>query len=233
MKEIQKFLTEGYPKNPDTIILKNSFYPNGLREIDIYNHYMSVKDNLLEWIGNNEISFFLSINGKTVVKRKSVSLTRDNYKDSITGRTLSVYINQKRLTDSLIIDVDLHKNSNDIRKLIKYSKEFTKILKMNFSIKWIQSLYSSQRGIHINTKLNRKFDVDKLRIKCEKIFSSEYSKDSNVSVNDRSQSKREINIDLNSTMREKSLYISKYSLTKDGLICNSINLGYSKIQGIS
>ena len=37
----------GYPKNPDSIVLKNKYYPNGLKEIDIWNYYQKNKRNML------------------------------------------------------------------------------------------------------------------------------------------------------------------------------------------
>ena len=42
-----------YPENPETIVIKNRFYPRGLREIDVWNHYQKVKRQLLA--ENNKI----------------------------------------------------------------------------------------------------------------------------------------------------------------------------------
>lgn len=48
-----------YPQNPNTIIIKNEYYPTGLKEIDIWNYYQKVRTNLLkETIGKNLIVFF-------------------------------------------------------------------------------------------------------------------------------------------------------------------------------
>ena len=57
----QHILTEAVPTNPQTIILKNKYYPKGLTENQIYNYYMSVKKLLLNYIGKRTVSFFLMI----------------------------------------------------------------------------------------------------------------------------------------------------------------------------
>jgi len=36
-----------YPQNPETIIIKNVFYPKGLKEIDVFNYYIQHKNLIM------------------------------------------------------------------------------------------------------------------------------------------------------------------------------------------
>ena len=47
------------PQNPETLVLKNEFYPNGLREIDIWKYYQKERTNILrETLGKTLMIFF-------------------------------------------------------------------------------------------------------------------------------------------------------------------------------
>ena len=61
------------PQNPETLVLKNEYYPNGLREIDIWNYYQKVKNQLLrETIGKNLIVFFAIDLNKTGLDSRAI-----------------------------------------------------------------------------------------------------------------------------------------------------------------
>ena len=81
MKIIDKFLTESFPDNPEDVILKNQYYPSGLKEVDVYTYYMKMKPRILSWIGKRKSAFFLRIDDDLVVKRKidgkEIKLTND------------------------------------------------------------------------------------------------------------------------------------------------------------
>ena len=60
-----------YPANPETIVIKNKFYPKGLREIDIWNYYQKAKVNILRNTINRDIMFFIMVDvNKPIVRRK-------------------------------------------------------------------------------------------------------------------------------------------------------------------
>ena len=44
-----------YPENPETIILKNRFYPKGLKEIDIWNYYQKVRSLVVKNTSNRDL----------------------------------------------------------------------------------------------------------------------------------------------------------------------------------
>ena len=56
------------PKNQESVVLKNKFYPSGLKEKQIYDYYLSIKNNLLNWIGkNNPVGFFLMMEDQSII----------------------------------------------------------------------------------------------------------------------------------------------------------------------
>jgi len=99
-----------YPKNPETIVLKNSFYPNGLTEIQIWNHYQKYKSKLLEQNKNRSMMMFLYLeNGKLIVKKKVGELIRlnsQNYDSIISGRSISLHSLMNKTEDIGVIDID-------------------------------------------------------------------------------------------------------------------------------
>ena len=104
-------LQESYPDNPDTIILKNQFYPGGLTEEDIYKYYISIKDKLLNQINRRDIMIFFAADlNKIIVKRKQpdgrfYKLSKSNYDNLITGRTISIHSTMNKREDFGIIDI--------------------------------------------------------------------------------------------------------------------------------
>jgi hypothetical protein len=69
-----------YPDNPDTIILKNKYYPTGLKEIDVWNHYQRVKSGILSEVKNKDVMFIIMVAlNKQVIRRKIPRLTPQDY----------------------------------------------------------------------------------------------------------------------------------------------------------
>ncbi len=50
-----------YPENPETIVIKNKYYPRGIREIDIWNYYQSVRRGLIDQTFNRDLLFFFMV----------------------------------------------------------------------------------------------------------------------------------------------------------------------------
>jgi len=235
MKFYSKFLKEFYPDNPNQIVLKNKYYPSGLREIDIYNHYLNYEDKLLKWIDNRYVGFFINVNGQRIMKRrinnKPITLTKENFKDLITGRTNTIFVEHPTQTNYYVIDVDPGKNISrdttieiiaDIHnhlflRLLTYKKEI---------------LITSSTGFHIIGTIPNKKNINHIRKLIEDMLnfivkSKKYT--SKVLVNKKGRDPNTINLDL-TPMYEKSLHISKFSLTKDGLICDDISKGLQTIR---
>jgi hypothetical protein len=234
MKIITKFLTEHFPTHPLDTVIKNKFYPRGLREIDIYNYYLSQKENLLKWIDGRNVGFLIRTDFNTTVmirnmKGKIIYLTESNFEDLITGRTNVIYVIHPELTDYFVIDIDVGPNLT-----MKHCKNALNILlHSNLNLKKHEAIYTSDKGIHligyVSVPSNLEILRGELEISLEEI-SDKVNQQSNIKflVNTKGRKSNTINFDL-SSMYPNSLHISKYSLTKEFLICNDVNLGLKKI----
>jgi len=59
----------GKPQNPTTVILKNKFYPQGLREIDVWMYYHEVKRELIrENVGLQMMIYIMAEMNKPIIK---------------------------------------------------------------------------------------------------------------------------------------------------------------------
>jgi len=101
----------GYPANPNTVILKNKYYPQGLKEIDVWNYYQKVKNKLLKEVRFRDLMIYIMTDKGPVIQRKGKStrfirLNPSNYDEIITGRTISIHSTMRRSEDIGIIDVD-------------------------------------------------------------------------------------------------------------------------------
>ena len=86
-----------YPQNPETVVIKNKFYPQGIKEIDIWNYYQRVKTPLLDATRNRDLMLEIMVDlNKPIIRRrgaggKVIRLTPKNYDEVITGRTVSIH----------------------------------------------------------------------------------------------------------------------------------------------
>jgi hypothetical protein len=102
-----------YPENPDTVVVKNKFYPRGLTEGDVYEYYQKVKGMILPEVRSRDLMFFLMVEqNKPVVRRKDkggkyIRLTMRNYDQMITGRTVSIHSGMGAYETIGIIDIDV------------------------------------------------------------------------------------------------------------------------------
>jgi hypothetical protein len=69
---INKFLQESAPTNPHDIVVKNKYYPQGLREVDIYSYYLNNQDRILKWIAGRRVAFRIAIDERSSVIRRKI-----------------------------------------------------------------------------------------------------------------------------------------------------------------
>ncbi len=211
-----------YPKNPDTIILKNKFYSKGLREIDIWNYYQKNKTQILKETRNRELMFAIMVDkNKPILKRKEklkfIKLTPQNYDTLITGRTITIYSTMGFYEDFGIIDIDTNIWSQakiatkDVYEYIIDHIGFINSAKIRFT---------GKTGFHIICKFNRKNKIDAIRFLLKhELQRSDLSKKYTI------ESKRQkgiVNLDL-SPNKLRGAYITNGSLSLLGLKCMEIN----------
>lgn len=165
-----------YPENPDTIILKNKIYSRGLREIDVWNYYQSVKPKLLAQTKNQDLMFVLMADmNKPVIRRnvkgRTIRLTPQNYDQIITGRTLSIHTAMSSTSTFGIVDVDV-----DERDGLSWAKKATKdtydfIMDKVPVVKKAQIRFTGKSSFHIICDFERRMKVDTMRFLLQKFLS--------------------------------------------------------------
>ena len=214
-----------YPKNPDTIIVKNKYYPYGLTELDVWNYYQKVKYKLIQFLDNRTVFFDIATDlNHTVIRRKGKDsrlffINTSNFEEVITGRTLAVHGVMNREENFGIIDIDIDNldmakdTANDVYNFIKNGK-------IDF-IKSVSIRFTGKTSFHIICNLRRKMDIDIIRV----LLRSELI-NSNLIRNYTVESKRRRgipNLDLSSN-KINGGFISLNSLSIVGLPCIELSI---------
>jgi hypothetical protein len=158
-----------YPENPETIVVQNEFYSKGLREIDVWNHYQTVKQRLLKEVMNRNVMFGIATDLNSVVLRRKgagqdyIRLTHENYDTLITGRTLTVYseMNPYERFGIVDIDVDPYDGWKWARKVAHDTYEYL-VDKVPF-ISTVKIRYTGKTSFHIVCDFGRKNKIDSIR----------------------------------------------------------------------
>lgn len=158
-----------YPENPNTIVLKNKYYPRGLREIDVWNHYQKYKREILKDTFNRDLMFFVFVDmNKSVVRRrgvggKTIRLDPKNYDSIITGRTVSLHGAMKTIEEFGIIDIDIdpkdgfrwaRKVTLDVYDLVMDKMPFVSSASIRFT---------GKESFHIICNLGRQARIESIR----------------------------------------------------------------------
>lgn len=224
-----------YPENPETIVIKNEFYPKGLREIDIWNYYQKVKNNLLKETFNRNIMFAIMVDLNTPIMRRKlrgmdyIRLTKDNYDQLITGRTITIYSEMGIYERFGIIDIDVDPNYDGFkwaRKVALDTYDYV-IDKIPF-ISSATIRYTGKTSFHIICDFGKKIKVETIKFLLErelrksplaKAYTINYKRTPGVP-----------NLDL-SPNKIRGAYITLHSLSTIGLKCSDVE--YSKVRGFN
>lgn len=211
-----------YPKNPDNIVIKNKYYPNGLTELDIYNYYIDNKKLILKNLGNRNNAFtIIDENSKVIFKRYEKSqlgllykLNKNNYDTIITGRTITIHSIMGAAESFGIIDIDsedLNQTKMAANNIINYFKNKTNY---KFDIR-----FSGGTGFHIYIYFNRLYFIDDIkRILIKELHKGKF--DEKYNINKTRGIK--VNLDLSSNKRNGA-FITTGSLSNSGLISKLIS----------
>ena len=164
-----------YPKNPDSIVIKNKYYPNGLKEIDIWNYYQKVKSKLLTEVQNRNIGFAIATDTNNFVLRRKgktgvIRLNSKNYDEIISGRTVVIYSEMNRYEQIGIIDIDIteydgfkwaRKAALDVYDFVMEKMQIVKTATIRFT---------GKTSFHIICEFNRKMDIDTIRFLIKKFL---------------------------------------------------------------
>jgi len=164
-----------YPENPETIVVRNKFYPKGLREIDVWNHYQKVKRQLLIETKNLDLMFVIMTNVNTAVmvrkyKGKNIRLTPQNYDEIITGRSVSIHNSMGSISSYGIIDIDVDPRDN-FRWAIKATKDtYDFVMDKMPIVKKAKMRFTGKSSFHIFCDFERSMKVDVMRFLLQKFL---------------------------------------------------------------
>jgi hypothetical protein len=163
------------PKHPETIVIKNKFYPRGLKEIDIWNYYQKVKKQILQETFNRNLMFSIMVDvNQTIIRRKSkvgfIRLTPSNYDNIITGRTVAIYPEMSAYENFGIIDIDIDPSDG-----FKWAKKTTFDV-YNFVMDKMPLVttatikFTGKTSFHIICHFRNKMKVDSIRFLLRKFL---------------------------------------------------------------
>ena len=221
----------GKPTNPKTVILKNRFYPRGLREIDVWYYYHSVKRELIsENVGLQMMVYIMTEMNKPVVRRrgaggKPIYLDNKSYDDIVTGRTISFHAGMNPQTRWAIIDVDISPTDSlrDAKEATLNTYDY--IMDKIAFIRSAQIRYSGKTSFHISCDFGRTMRADTVRFMLEK-FLRQSPLAKVYSINAKKAAAGIPNLDLNRNAF-KANHISLHSLSVWGLKC--MDVGYNQL----
>ncbi len=214
------------PQNPETIVIKNKFYPTGLKEKDIYNYYQKVKRDLLKETFNRDLMFFIVISlNKNIIRRKMkdgkyIRLYPKNYDTLVTGRSLSIHSAMSNIEEIGIIDIDI-----DPRDGFRWAQKATAEV-YNFVmndmpvISTAQIRFTGKTSFHIVCNFGRKNRIDAIRFLLQKFLNN-----SDLSRRYSVAGRRALgvpNLDLTINKRNGN-FITLHSLSILGLRCMEVS----------
>ena len=159
-----------YPKNPETIIIKNKYYPKGLTELNIWDYYQKEKSRILNETRGRDLMFFIAIDlNDFIIRRKGIEskyiqLTNSNYDNIISGRTVSIHCGMKQYEDICVIDID----SDDFNKAKKATLDVYEIMMKASFINTVQIRFTGKTSFHIFCKLSKKIKIETIKFLTQK-----------------------------------------------------------------
>jgi|GEM_PF-1645299 len=211
-----------YPKNPETVILKNKFYPKGLTEKDIWDHYQRVKTELLKQTVQRDLFVYIMTDKGPIVKRKGqdtefIRLNPSNYDDVITGRTISIHSTMRQYEDIGIIDID----TDDFRWAKQACMDVVEI--SDDALPFLSRVtvrYTGKTGFHVICHFGKKIKIDGIRFLLRKfLLESELGKKYTIEAKRRPGIP---NLDL-APNKYRGGFITLHALSIMGLRCMEVD----------
>ena len=210
-----------YPSHPDTILIKNEFYPNGLTERMVHNHYIKNEKKILEELDFRPVILFISTKpNELIVKRNlgnnPIILDHTNFLEVVHGRVLSLSVERGETARYFCVDIDSGPTPNEA----KLKKAVEDVLKSSISVPSSKyKIISTSSGYHIYFYLKRPLPIrtahQLLKTALIMEFSDKYIVDGKVPTGD------EIKLDTTPT-RYRGSHVVPNALCRNGLIAMDV-----------
>lgn len=220
---------EGYPEHPTSILFRNKYYPKGLVQRAVWDHYDKYRKKIIKEINYRPVTLFIKTEYEYIVRRKinntAIILSSSNFNQIITGRTVALAVETGSNSDYIVVDIDPGKNvkDKDMRKCIEYL--------LNNSISKLQMVRSyriilSGRGFHVYFNLEKSANINSLRKMIYKLFILEVN--NKYLINVKRPGPSDINLDL-SPMYDRGCHQVAGALCRNGLMAADVTKTWKSI----
>jgi hypothetical protein len=160
-----------YPRHPDAVVLKNSFYPEGLTEYQVWRQLRNHADDLLGQLKGRRVMVVIKTDEAKIIRRNGASgdplriKTLEGLTEIMSGRTMEFHAVSEKEADLAWIDLDPQEQFpfSEVKSVaIALVPIMRKTIEADVSIK-----FSGGRGFHLLGALSGKSDVDALRHRLE------------------------------------------------------------------
>jgi len=216
-----------YPDHPNETVISTKENIEGLaeiKEIDVYNYYEGIKNELIKELKGNDLFIVVKPNSKPVYIRhpynKKTEFIRINnekeFEEYHSGRTVEFHLTMPKMAPKYIIDYDPTENEKWTKtkeNIEKIANEMNKLPKVSS----VEIRYTGKRGFHIHGKLKKEQEINSAREFLENWLKEIFKNRDDLIVSE-SPTKNKSALGL-SPMKYNGGHIAKYSLRISGLCC--------------
>lgn len=225
----QQNKTAGYPEHPEQLVVKkNEFFPNGVKEIDVWNYYEGIKKKLISELKGYDLFVVMAIHPGTELyirhpydkKTEYIRINSEkDFEQYHTGKTAEYHITSPELVEEVVFDFDPGSKASfeDIKNVVSQCVEFIK--KQKYFKNKTQIRYTGKRSFHVSGFLKSKKKIEDVKNEIENDLKESFKDVENIVIATNKPSGKKINIDL-SPMKSDGGHIAPYSMRiETGLVC--------------
>ncbi len=206
-------------EHPETIIIKNKFYPSGLTEGQVWDYYQKNKQHMLNEVRDRDILLWIAVDDNVVLKRKidnnHIKLTNSNFDEIIHGRVISIHNAMNFYENICIIDIDCDSWERVRKATIDI---YESAMKLPF-INKLDVRYNGKNGFHFKCHLSRKSKIHTIKFLLEHHFKNDITLSQYTISHKRTPGVPNIDLSPNNV---KGSFIALNSLSVIGLKCMEV-----------
>jgi len=215
------------PEEKNAVIVKNVYYPDGLHELTIKEHYKKYKEQILKEVDKHPVVFAISTDVNQFVirrlyKNRVVTLNRINYDFFMHGRVVSIFVELGYISNLWLVDIDPGKLVSEEETkdaLEKVIEVFRNLWQKGYSKDKEPRIISTSRGYHVLANMKKRGSSES---NINELLPFLKSLEDKYIVNKMRKSERDIVIDL-SVMKKRGSHVVPYSLNRNGLMAMDIS----------
>lgn len=216
------------------VIVRNKYYPEGLREQSILKHYQQFKKEILSETFKKPVILLIATNvNEYAVKRNYenglIYLDHDNYDKLIHGRTISMFSEIGSPTNVYCVDIDPGYNVPEEETKVAVG-DVLEVFNKLYEHGWLKHkgirITSTSRGYHVYGFMKRRDSQDN---NLEHIRKELEPLKKKYLIDTRRKYETEIVLDL-SPMKRRGSHVVPYALNRNGLMCMDVTKTFDKFK---